>query len=363
MKILYITESPYSFLGGCWYHRNQVPANGLKSRGHEIRFASMDPNLPEDWFKWPEIVVFSRTYAIDPLPIMRKFKHEGKRIIYEMDDNLWDVNPDNPSVSVSTEKRWQYEHFMSEVDAITTTTENLKKKLLKFNKNVFICPNAIDPEHYKDRDGNKGRLQIGYTGAASHWRDLEIIIDPLLELQGKYDFDFVLQGMVGAPLESEMYTMQQVYAMNLQPEKRRYMESAMNLFQKMRGLKYYHVPFYVPFLHSEALRRCNIDIGLAPLEDNEFNHGKSCLKFYEYASTGSVTLSSDVEPYNKEVGYCAKNNKDDWYKKLEKLIVDEKFRNELYQKQRQWVEQNRWLKVVAPIWEKVFDPNPNASNK
>ena len=358
MRVLFVTESPYSFLGGCWYHRNQVPAEGLKSRGHEIKFMTIDPNLPQEWIDWPEVVIFSRTYAVDPLPIMRKFKLAGKRVIYEMDDNLWDVNPDNPSVSVSTEKRWQYEHFMSEVDAITTTTDVLKKKLEKFNKNVFVCPNAIDPEHYKERDGNKGELIIGYTGAVSHWKDLEIIIEPLIELQGKYNFNFVLQGMVGSPLESEMFTMQHVLGMNLQPEKRRYMESALSLFNKMRALKYFHVPFYVPFLHSEALRRCNIDIGLAPLEEGEFNSGKSCLKFYEYASTGSATLASDVLPYNKEVGYCAKNNTKDWTEKLEKLIVDEKFRKELYEKQRKWVETNRWLRVVAPIWEKALDPMP-----
>src|SRR3990172_7619151 len=125
MKILYVSESPFAWMGGCWYHRNHVPALGLKSRGHESKFVTMDPNTPQEWINWPDVVIFSRTYAVDPLPIMRKFKAAGKRIIYEMDDDLWGVNPDNPSVAISTEKRWQYEHLIQEADAITTTTDFL----------------------------------------------------------------------------------------------------------------------------------------------------------------------------------------------------------------------------------------------
>ena len=347
-----------SFAGGCWFHRNHMPAKGLQARGHESRFITINPDIPPDWLNWPDVVVFSRVYPIDPLPMMRRYKTAGKRVIYEMDDDLWCVNPDNPAVSISTEKRWQYEHIISEADAVTTTTEILAKKIRKFNKNVFVCPNCIDFDHYLERPKVSAKLQIGYTGAASHWKDLELIIDPLMELQGKYDFDFILQGMVSAPLESEMYAMQQILNMKLQPEKTRYIESALNLWNKLRKIRFAHIPFHYPFLHASVLKRCDIDIGLAPLIENEFNHGKSCLKFYEYASTGSATLASDVLPYNKEVGYCAKNTHEDWKNKIEKLIVDKKFRDELYVKQRKWVEENRSLKIVAALWEKAFDVKP-----
>jgi glycosyltransferase involved in cell wall biosynthesis len=289
---------------------------------------------------------------------MRKYKQMGKRVIYELDDDLWSVNTDNPSVALSTEKRWQYEHVMTEASAITTTTEYLANKMRKMNKNVFVCPNAIDFDHYLERFKANPILQIGYSGAASHWKDLEIIIDPLLELQGKYDFEFVLQGMVSSPLESEAYTMRQYINLGLQPEKTRYMESALALYEKLRGLKYYHIPFYIPFLHAAALRRVDLDIGLAPLHDNEFNRNKSCLKFYEHAALGTACLASDVMPYNKEVGYCAKNTFKDWKNKLEKLIVDKKFREDLAAKQQKWVKDNRSIRVVEKLWEKAFDPAP-----
>jgi len=356
MRILYIVDQPLAFMGGCWLHRNHFPAKALQSRGHEINIVTVDPDMQQQWYDWADVAVFSRVYPIDPLPIMRKFKTAGKRVIYEVDDDLWTVNPDNPSVALSTEKKWQYEHIMKEADAITTTTEFLANKLRKMNKNVFVCPNAIDFEHYQERFKNSGRLQIGYSGAASHWKDLELIIDPLLELQGKYDFDFILQGMVSNPLESEAYIMRQMINLKLQPEKTRYMESCLSLYEKLRGLRYIHISFYVPFLHASTLRRCDLDIGLAPLYDNEFNRGKSCLKFYEYASIGTAVLASDVQPYNKEAMYCAKNNIKDWKNKLEKLIVDEKFRKDLAEKQQKWVRENRSIGVIAPLWEKALDP-------
>ncbi|MFH1327409.1 MAG: hypothetical protein ABIH76_00945, partial [Candidatus Bathyarchaeota archaeon] len=295
-----------AFTGGCWFHRNHIPAKGLMTMGHEVKLVTINPDLEQDYYTWPDVVMFSRVYPLDPLPIMRKYKQMGKKTIYELDDDLWSVNPDNPSIALSTEKRWQYEHIMSEADAITTTNEHLAGKIKKFNKNVFVCPNCIDFDHYLERFRQAPKLQIGYSGAASHWHDLELVIDPLLELQGKYDFDFCLQGMVSSPLESDAYIMRQLINLKLQPERTRYMESVLALYEKLRGLKYYHIAFYVPFLHAAVLRRCDMDIALAPLWDNEFNHSKSCLKFYEYAAVGSATLASDVLPYKKEVGYLAK---------------------------------------------------------
>jgi glycosyltransferase involved in cell wall biosynthesis len=90
---------------------------------------------------------------------------------------------------------------------------------------------------------------------------------------------------------------------------------------------------------------------LAPLEDTEFNRGKSDIKFAEYAAVGTVTIASDIGAYKEGVGYTAKNNSKDWYKKLERLIVDEKFRNDLLKKQRDWIAKNRSLEAIGLQWE------------
>jgi len=93
------------------------------------------------------------------------------------------------------------------------------------------------------------------------------------------------------------------------------------------NVNFFHVPFYPPVMFPTLLASLNIDIGIAPLQDNEFNHSKSCVKFYEYAATGAATLTSKVLPYTKEVGYCAKNNVKDWVAKLKTGIYIRSLKN------------------------------------
>ena len=359
MKVLYILDSPYAFAGGCWYYRNHVPAKGLKMRGHNVKFMTipLTGDIPEEYYDWPDTVVFSRVYPKDPIVMMREYKRRGKKVVYEIDDDLWTVNVDNPSANLSNEKRFQYETLIKEVDAVTTTTDILANKIKRFNKKVFVIPNTIDEESYHPRDGKNKKLVIGYTGASSHWHDLEIITDVIIDLQSKYDFDYILQGMCSTPIESEVYGFQQVKMLGLAPERKDYYEAALKWWEKMRQVRFVHIPFHYPQLYPEILRRCDLDIGLAPLWDNEFNRSKSCLKFYEYASMGTATLASNVLPYSKEVNYTAKNKFADWKNKLEKLIVDEKFRKDLAQKQHDWVMENRGLKKISELWEKAFDKN------
>jgi len=360
MRLLYILDTPYAFNNGCWFYRNHIPAEALKRRGHNVHFLALNSGrgIPDEMMTFPDTVVFSRTYPVDPLVTMRKFKKLGKRCIYETDDDLWTVNPDNPSVAISTEKRRQYEHLMDECDAVTTTTSELAKKLRKFNKNVFICPNAIDYSLMKHKDIKmpKERLRLGYSGAASHWRDLELVTEVLVNIQKKYDVEFVLQGMCGCPLEVEIWQYKQVLTYGLRPEKKLFLEQAVKWYQGMKNVRFFHVPFYPPVMFPTLLSSLNIDIGIAPLQDNEFNHSKSCVKFYEYASIGAVTLASKVLPYKKEVGYCAKNNVKDWVAKLERLITDKDFREKLRDKQAKWVKENRDINKVVEKWEDAFDP-------
>jgi len=192
---------------------------------------------------------------------------------------------------------------------------------------------------------------IGYMGAASHWRDLSIVIESLEELYRDYNFYFVIYGMVGEPMEAAMYFYNRMLNTGLQPEKNAYFKSALDFYAKLQKLKMIHIPFYPPELHPSVLARADFDIGIAPLEDTEFNRGKSCVKFYEYAAVGTVTLASKVEPYKSEVNYLAKNTKKDWYKKLKRLIEDEKFRKDLLEKQQKFVRETRSFERRGIDWE------------
>lgn len=354
MKIMFITDSVNCWQHGIWFHRQETPSSALEKRGHAVKQVAIGSTFPQHLMEWPDTVIFGRTYAtgLEPIKIMRDFKRLGKRVLYDMDDDFWQVAKDNPSANVANALKDQYEGMIREADAIITPSYILAKKFKKyFKKPVYICPNGVDFTLYQERPRDKQDLIIGYMGAASHWKDLQIVGEAIDKLSQKYDFLFTIYGLTGEPMEAAMYSYNKVLATNTQPEKNAYFRSALDFYAQLKNLRLWHIPFMPPELHPVVLSRCDFDIGIAPLEDNEFNRGKSCIKFYEYAATGTVCVASDVEPYKSEVTYRAKNTVKDWYNKLEKLIVDKEYRLKLGEQQRKWVHDNRSIEKIGIEWE------------
>jgi glycosyltransferase involved in cell wall biosynthesis len=357
MKILFVTDTIDCWKHGIWFHRQQTPSDALGRRGHAIKQVAMGTTFPENLLDWPDTVIFGRTYPVqyDPIKWMNEYKKRGKRVLYDMDDDFWQVAKDNPSVLTSSAMKDQYEGMIRVADAIITPSKVLAKKFKKyFKKDIYLCPNGTCNEVYVPRPKeHEGQLIIGYMGAASHWNDLSIIGEAISKLAEKYDFLFTIYGLVGEPLEAAMYAYNRIVRDKLMPEKDEYYKSALKFHDSLKSVRLFHVPFMPPELHPSVLSRVDFDIGLAPLVDTEFNRGKSCIKFYEYATVGTVTVASDVLPYSDEVGYLAKNTVKDWYNKIEKLITDTSFREKLLAKQQKWVSENRSLEAIGVEWEKA----------
>lgn len=354
MKVMFVQDTVLAFQSGIWLHRNEMPARALLKRGHGVKQVVIGESFPPELLAWPDTVIFGRTYPphYNPVKLMREFKRAGKRVLYDMDDDFWEVAKDNPSAMVSNAFKDQYEAMIKEADAVITPSKALEKKFKKhFKKQVFICPNGVDLGLYLQRPKMNDRLTIGYMGAASHWKDLALIVDVIEALSAKHDFYFTLYGITGEPFEAAMYTYRKYLSLNLKPEQNAYFQSALDFYNKLKTTKMLHIPFMPPELHPSILSRADMDIGIAPLQNTEFNKGKSCIKYYEYVGVGTVCLASDVEPYNLECNYLAKNTFKDWYNKLEKLIVDEKFRKELQEKQYNWLIKNRTTEAIGLPWE------------
>jgi glycosyltransferase involved in cell wall biosynthesis len=355
MKILFMMDSQLAWSSGIWFHRNETPSDALSKRGHAIKQVAIGSTVPDHLMQWPDTVIFGRAYPtqFDPIKIMRDYKKLGKRVLYDLDDDIWTVEKHNPSVLVSNALKDQYEGMIKEADACITPSPVLAKKFKKyFKKPVFICPNGVDDLKYLERPHqNEETLKIGYMGAASHWKDLQLIGNVISKLSEKYDFLFTIYGITGEPMEAAMYAYNKLLKSNLQPEKNEYYRAALDFYTQLGRTRMWHIPFMPPELHPKTLSMCDLDIGLAPLEETEFNSGKSCIKFYEYASVGTVTLASHVLTYKDEVNYTAKNTEKDWYNKLEKLITDKEFRLKTLAKQQEWVKKNRSLDAIGLQWE------------
>lgn len=354
MNISYALQSPYDFKGGCFFYRILMPTEALRTRGHEVKFFVASNNMDEKFFTFPSVVVYRGTYPFDPIEQIREFKKRDVLVVYDTDDDYLTVNPGNPFQADAKKVSAQYISLLKEADVVTVATDVLKDRVKRFNKNVVVVPNSLNFARFKDRIGDNEKLKIGYSGAASHWEDVSIVLDVIADLQQKYDFEFIIQGMCGTPLIGEMYTYKYIDREELEPAKRAYYRSALKMYDKLKKTKFVHIPFYPPELFPAILSALNLDIAIAPLRSNKFNEAKSCIKFYESAAIGTACLASDVLPYNKEMKYVAKNTYKDWYKKLERLIKDEKFRKKLADKQWKRVSQVADLTKVVEQWENVF---------
>ncbi|MDP8988980.1 MAG: hypothetical protein M3N41_02715, partial [Acidobacteriota bacterium] len=164
-------------------------------------------------------------------------------------------------------------------------------------------------------------------------------------------FTFVLQGICQeSTLEELMAVLQARWGQALfaTPLGR----SIQHFMDKLTGIRYEFHPNVPLEQHPQKVCDLKLDVGIAPLLDDPFNRHKSCIKYYEYAMSGAVTLASRVLPYSAEVPMTAKNNRESWKRKLEEVLQAD--RPKLYREQRDWVLSHRNIEKTVDLWEQVF---------
>jgi hypothetical protein len=115
------------------------------------------------------------------------------------------------------------------------------------------------------------------------------------------------------------------------------------------------------FQHARKVSELALDVGIAPLSDHQFNHHKSCIKYYEYAMSGAITIASHVLPYSIEVPITAKNRRESWKEKLEYTLTTD--RAPLLQAQRDWVLAHRNMQKNVELWEQVLSGSPASQDR
>ena len=100
------------------------------------------------------------------------------------------------------------------------------------------------------------------------------------------------------------------------------------------------------------------DINLAPLEKIELNEAKSDLKFFEAACVSVPTVATDLGAFHEnilagETGFLAKN-KDDWFEKIEKLVLDKILRQKIGENAKKYVYNFRNSKKGAENFKRIL---------
>lgn len=286
-----------------------------------------------------------------------------KKIVIEMDDNIFDCNPfndaycnfgtdevtqtiydkptidfvkslkakgvDNPDGSFSY-KMWEkgvdkydpvynaevakcMQECLEMADLVTVSNIEMKKKLSKYRAGeIAIIPNLIDPAKWlpmkKKDDGN---IYIGWQGGQAHLLDLLTISQVLIDILNKYpQVKLVFKGAF-------FY----------------------GLYKSISKDRLHFIPWHSDInSYPLDIRDMAIDIGVAPLRDDRFNRCKSNLKWLEYSIMGVPGVYSDIvygdSIAHGKTGFIARDKKE-WFQYLSDLIEHKELRESIGNKARQ----------------------------
>ena len=206
----------------------------------------------------------------------------GKCIVYEIDDNLLDIPEWNFASGFYRENTDHIKEILEMVPCMTVSTVPLKKVMDKYCDNISVISNHLpkfiwgEPE---DRTKETKRVRILYAGSYNHFDQSgnggdfpKELVKFIIDTASKYKWIFV----GGIPKELR--------------------ENSKIEHHEWKSI--HELPSF--------LKSLNVDIALAPLEDNIFNRCKSNIKALESVALGVPLVSSAIPdgPYNNLKGNC-----------------------------------------------------------
>lgn len=293
--------------------------------------------------------------------------------VMDIDDN-WDVGPQHPLYLTNKAMKVPEKIIenLKRFDYITTTTEIFASKIRKYNKNVLVFPNAVDPdeEQYKPIKNPSNRIRFGFVMGSAHEKDMEQfkgvvnslprdILDKIQIVLCGYD----LRGTVNLmnpdgtpagqrpikPEESVWFSYEKTCTDNYKICSPDYADFLHKFMKNVQWPNVTNEPYrreWTKDVNEFAKHYRNIDVLFAPLDCNGFNEVKSELKFIEAGFTHTAVICTNYGPYTigsnsmfkfggeiDHTGNCilidpTKAHKD-WAKAIKKLVANPELITEL----------------------------------
>ena len=322
------------------------------------------PKIQDDnyWKKY-QIVHFHRSIGqdYDSCPaLIEKLKGMGIVVVGDIDD-YWLPTKEHPIHQLIMQNKL-HEKIIKNLKVcsyVIRTTEIFADEIRKFNKNVVVFPNAIDPNEsqFKEPTLSSDKIRIGWLGGSSHLHDLKLMdgtISKLSPLQDKLQYFVCGFDIRGTVTELNKQTGEKTQR-PIKPE-----ETVWIKYEKIFTNDYKIItPKYKEFLDkfedgtyngwenenyvrvwtkpvtSYAKNYSKFDISLAPIQNHIFNRMKSQLKVIEAGFYKKALIASNVGPYTIDLKHALhqgqftdgnallvneNNNHSDWAKNIKKLV-------------------------------------------
>ncbi|AFY35625.1 glycosyltransferase [Calothrix sp. PCC 7507] len=282
----------------------------------------------------PQIVIFSRYGLPYGSIFQQQCQEKAIATIYHIDDDLLNIPL---SLGEGIQKQHgnkeviqEREYLLNNVDLIYASTPYLATTLAKrfpqqkFYYGIyapyleFLIPKNNDIDK---KQQNTGYLTLGYMGSKGHQEDLRMITPDLVKILANFPhIRFETFGTIAMPEELKQFSERiKSHKVNVNYE---------NFLQNLYTLKW--------------------DIGLAPLQNTDFNNCKASTKYIEYTSSDIPTIASNLDVYNKFIpgSEIILAQPDEWYKKMKLLIDDASLRALILQNARVRCSQEFSLEVL-----------------
>jgi glycosyltransferase involved in cell wall biosynthesis len=282
-----------------------------------------------DDYKNTSFITFQRAATLQQYKMIQHLKSTVNiPVIYEIDDDLMDIPKWNYASGFYAPFSSTIKNIFKLVDGIITSTDYLKRKYFKYNKNIQVIPNHLPKciwgETTKCSPTDINKTKIVYSGSFNHFNGKgsggdfsKELIQFISNTTDKYDWVFV----GGIPYEFKNDTRITIYSW----------KSVMEFPHFIKSLK--------------------PDIMLAPLEDNDFNKCKSNIKALESIACGSPLICSDIEPYKNLTCKC--KTSEFMIHQIEMLSSNPQLRQNVWEKdynilkkQLYWEENNNLIDFV-----------------
>ena len=269
---------------------------------------------------------------------------------------------------------------------VTTTTTLFADEIRKYNKNVFVLPNAINPNEpqFKEPTLESDRLRFGWLGGSSHLHDIQILNEGFNKLTKYQDkVQYVLCGFDtrGTVTEINSQTGEHVKR-NIKPDetvwaqyekiftqdykivsdeyKKHLLLYNQDIFPNEMAESYLRV--WTKPVTSYAKNYSKFDVSLAPIKNHMFNRMKSQLKVIEAGFYKKALIASNIGPYSLDLKHCLKNgelvdgnallvdevrNHSDWAKYMEKLIKNPNMAKDMGERFYETVKDKYDLNIVT----------------
>ena len=279
-----------------------------------------------------------------------KLKSYNKKVIYAIDDDFSNIDSTSSigGIYIRMNPKKGIEIACRNSDLVLTFSKFLCDKLSIYNSHIIQMPELVDFDFInsiKVVPRNKTKVVIGYAATQhTHMKDFEIVAPALKRI-----------------LEENKDTIEFECFFDNKPE-----EFRNNLNFKCLG-SITGLDNYYTFIANRKW-----DIGIAPLEDTNFNNAKSDVKYREYAALSIPGIYSDIEMHREIVkpnitGLLCNNTEYSWYNGLKLLINYGSLRKIIsdnsYDHANSYCSMEKITDLYSNIFKIMLDINDDSINK